>query len=167
MKSTAKNGVERSRILFNEECPLTPEEYEILPSPWEILLVYTRKGRLHSTKLGKRGSCTVPDDIPLDAVLSHNHPSGCGPSIEDLEVVLEYPRLTMRAVTNNPAGKVEIWQFSAKEAMTPVEIKAIKEFYIEMRDENGGETISGNRKALELTMEEFPDKLKLINRIHP
>ncbi|GAA5120717.1 hypothetical protein GCM10023212_14760 [Luteolibacter yonseiensis] len=166
VKSKNRKGVDRSAILFDEECPLTPEELEILPSPREIVLVHTAEGRLHTTNLGKRGTAVIPDDTPAGSIITHNHPSGSGPSVEDIEIALENPSFVMRVITRNAGGKVEIWKFSAMGEIGTVQIKVITEYYIGMRDKYGGKNIHGNEKALDLTMLRFPGKLKIINRIH-
>jgi hypothetical protein len=165
VKSKNKKGVDRSRILFDEECPLTPEEVEILDSPFEILLIHTGEGRLQTAILGKRDSVRIPDGTPAGSIITHNHPSGSGPGVEDIQITLENPDFVMRIVTRNPGGSMEIWQFSGMETLDPLQIEIITEYYIGMRDENGGKTIHGNRKALGLTMDKFPDILKLSNRI--
>jgi len=159
-------GADRARHLLADDPTLTPEERKILESPHEILLVHSQEGRLIKARLGDENSVTIPDGVPDGAILSHNHPSGRGPSDADLKFALAHPGMTLRIVAANETGKLEIFVLRATTALSPDEINGIATAY-KLQAEEGGDTHAGRRTALALISDIFGDKVVVESRILP
>ena len=151
---TGGKGINRERHLSASELTLTPEERQMLESPHEILAVYTAEGRLKKAVLGDRQTVGIPGELPPGAILTHNHPTGRGPSDSDLKAVLTRPGTTLRVVATNENGKAEVFQLKALKQVSSEQIAEIAVMYRDLA-QMGGDTPSGRRAALDLISEEF------------
>ena len=135
----------------------------MIESPHEILLVHTAEGRLKEAVMGDKRTVGIPDKLPADAILSHNHPSGRGPSDSDIKAVLARPGVTLRIVTVNE-GRIELFQIRAKEALADYDVAAMADFY---RDEAlaQGDSSEARRSALRLLETAFGDIIEVATRI--
>ncbi len=113
----SQKGVTRARELFADDLTLTPEERKILESPHAILLIHDADGRLRSARLGDASEVSIPPGTAAVAILSHNHPSGRGPSDSDVKSMLANPGLTLRIAAVNENGKIEIFSLKAASLM--------------------------------------------------
>lgn len=146
-------------MLFAAKVTTTPEERMILKSRYEIMLVYSREGRLKSAHGGSREQSKKPLFTPGD-ILSHNHPGGRGPSDTDLKVALDHPEITLRIVAKNENGATEIFQIRAKKAVSEAEIEEIAEIYNGLCDDEG-DNHAARRKALHLLHEFYSAILEI------
>ena len=156
-------GAARGRQLLAPDLTVTPEERLMIESPHEILLVHTAEGRLKEAVMGDKRTVGIPDKLPADAILSHNHPSGRGPSDSDIKAVLARPGVTLRIVTVNE-GRIELFQIRAKEALADYDVAAMADFY---RDEAlaQGDSSEARRSALRLLETAFGDIIEVATRI--
>ncbi len=159
-------GVNRARQLQAAELTLTPEERLMLESPHEILAIYTPEGRLKKAVLGDRSTVSIPEDVPSGGTLSHQHPSGRGPSDSDLKAALVRPGVTLRIVTVNENGKVEIFRLRATSVVDAEKSRQAARHYKDSCA-NGGDTPEARRAALVLMLERFPGMITVENRILP
>ncbi len=149
MRSDSQKGVARARHLFAADLTLTPEERRILESPHEILLIHDADGRLRSVRLGTTHEVTIPLGTARDAIISHNHPSGRGPSDSDLKSALANPGRMLRIVTVNEDREIEVFSLKANMELTADEVADIADEYREFC-ENMGDGPLARRKALAL-----------------
>jgi len=156
-------GANRSRHLLSDDLIVTPEERWIAESPHEILLAHTPDGRLQKATLGSERTVTVPADIAPDAIISHNHPTGLGPSGSDLKHVLLFPGRTLRVVTRNEVGSLELFRISAG-VVNSEKIAEIVQVYEKMAI-SGGDTPQARRQALALLQAQFPGILQIENAV--
>ena len=163
-REKSKKGVNRSKHLHSDDLVLTPEESQIIKSPIEILLVHTSDGRLKSVTQGGAHDVTIPNDVPEGAILSHNHPSGRGPSDADLKSVLTFPGVTLRVVARNEIGKSEIFAMNFGGKLKKSEIHRYSELYFEQCDD-GGDTHTARRESLALISQIIGDRLRTVSRI--
>ena len=159
-----QKGAPRARHLLANELILTPEERLIIKSPHEILLIHDADGRLKSARLGTAREVTIPLGTADDAILSHNHPSGRGPSDSDIKSALANPGRTLRIVTVNENSKIEIFQIQALSGISDVEIQGIGTLYKE-ESERGGDTPHSRREALALILDIYEGTLAVASRI--
>ncbi len=159
-------GELRVRQLLADDLTPTPEERLMLESPHEILLVHTPEGRLKEAVMGNARTVTIPDRLPAGAILSHNHRSGRGPSDSDIKAVLVRPGVTLRIVTVNEGGRLEIFSLMAIGNPSPDEIKVITETY-KAAAEAGGDTPAARRDALALILQIAGNSLLAVSRILP
>lgn len=152
------------KALLVERLTLTLEERAILESPHEILLAYSADGRLKKTNLGNRTSVPVPNGLPDDAILSHNHPGGRGPSGPDLRYILNNPGQTLRVVAKNENGRTEVFQIKVTRKTTQKEITSLIQNYQAACD-LGGDTPPARREAVALLQERFGDILTITTSI--
>ena len=157
-----KLGAPRGSDLFAEDLTLTPEEKEILQSPYEILLIHTADGRLLKVRLGTKEDSNLPGDLPPGAIITHNHPGGRGPSDGDLKAVLMNPGATFRIITRNKSGKIEIFSLRATSSLSNNQINAIAGAYYK-NCQAGGDTAAARHKALVLLSKQT-DGLLVINQ---
>ena len=163
-RPVAKKGVARVRQLLAKEPTLTPDERRILGSPHEILLIHSADGRLKSVTLGGPHEVTIPADAPADSILSHNHPSGRGPSASDLKSVLSTPGRTLRIVAVNESGKIEIFVLKATGTIPDHKISGAVEFY-QQACELSGDTHQARRESLWLISETLAGILLVVDGI--
>jgi len=142
---------------------LCPEEEMILDSKYEIMLVYTKDGRLVSGKIGSRFDSDEPN-APADAILTHNHPRGRGPSDSDITHILRNPERTLRIVARNEHGKVEIYQIRAKKRIPEGNIAKIGVAYQHACDQ-GGDNHAARRAAVSLILQQFGDIITITTAI--
>jgi len=155
-----QKGVARARQLFADELTLTPEERKILKSPHEILLVHDAAGRLKKSVLGTPSNVSIPDNINSGYMLSHNHPSGRGPSDSDIKAVLSRPGTALRIVAMNEAGNVEIFEMRSNESLPAAVIDAIADIY-KNEAAKAGDSHAARRSALALIVEAFGDMISI------
>lgn len=160
---STKKGAPRARHLFADELTFTPEETKILQSPHEILLIHDANGRLRNARLGNASEVSIPPDTRPDAILSHNHPSGRGPSDSDIKSVFAMPGRTLRVVVVNEDGKREIFSLRAEKELSDAEIVEWSALYSE-ECQRGGDTASARREALALIVEFLGDRLSVQTR---
>ncbi len=163
-RTETRRGVQRARQLFADELTLTPEERRILKSPYELLLIHDADGRLKSVTIGGAREVTIPPGIAADVVISHNHPSGRGPSDSDLKSALTNPGRTLRIVARNEAGKIEVFSLKFTGTLKKREIQGYAELYFELC-QDGDDTHTGRRESLALISEVIGDSLQVVSRI--
>ncbi len=157
-----QKGVARARQLLAESLTLTPEERRILKSPHEILLIHFPDGKLKSVTLGNRGEVEIPSGIPYGAILSHQHPSGRGPSASDLKYVLLNPGTTLRVVALNENGRIEIFELRASDGISEEDVLAFTELY-RTECEEGGDSHAARRVSLALILSEIGHILQVVS----
>lgn len=163
-RENPKKGVNREKQLFADELTVTPEERKIMESPHEILLVYEASGRLKSVILGGAREVGIPANTPSDAIISHNHPSGRGPSDSDIKAVLTQPGRTLRIITRNENGETEVFSIKAKRSIPDEDIAVITGEYRAAAVE-GGDTAAARRVAVDLLLEIYEDILLVSHSI--
>lgn len=125
----------------------------MLESPHEILLIHSSEGRLQRAVLGNRDSVFIPPDLPEGAILSHNHPSGRGPSDSDLKAVLSRPGIRIRVVSASQS-RVEVFDLLQTSEIIPEEIEQLVTLYKDLATKSG-DTAQARRDALALISEEI------------
>jgi hypothetical protein len=165
-REKSKKGVNRSRQLNADSLTLTPEEAKIIESPYEILLAYDENGRLKKAILGTSNEVPLPDDVGPGFTLSHNHPSGRGPSDSDVKALLSQLGMTLRIVTVNETGKREAFELRASTRVDDGLIEKVARFYKQACDD-GNDTPESRRAALVLLLERFPNIFEAGSRIFP
>lgn len=147
--SELRKGISRRRQLLAKGLVLTSDERQIASSPREILLIYSSQGRLLRAVLGDARSVRLPADIPAFAILSHNHPSGRGPSASDIKAVLSRPGVRLRIISPIPEGGIEVFELLQREPLEAEKVDRAVALYQEAA-ESGGDGIEARRLALAL-----------------
>lgn len=154
-----KRGVSRARLLLSPLFVTTPEEKIIAKSPLEILVAHDAEGRIHKAKLGTRTAVSVPN-LPSGAILTHNHPSGRGPSDADFAYIFKNPDKLLRVVTYNERGELELFRFKAGPAYDKAKAREFLTLYAG-HCRSGGDTPQARREALALMNRRFPGMLAI------
>jgi len=157
-----KEGVNRGDSLNAPDITPMPEDHQMVQSRVEIILVHSRKGDLLGGEVGGTGNIVFDGDYPVDAITTHNHPSGKPPSATDLFTTLKNPGWTTRVVSLNEKGNLEIWEIKAKGDFEFKDRQRLRDFYY---DEKGkyGDTALARRRALELTLKRFGQMIEIHN----
>jgi hypothetical protein len=153
---------DRSRQLLRDDVVATPEEIDILSSPHEILVVHGADGRIREAVLGGPSSVSIPTALPDGAILTHNHPTGRGPSASDIKAVLSRPGVRLRVIVKNERGKVELFDLRLEEAMEDTDIDAFTKAY-ELQSLEGGDTHPARRRALALISDLIGASFRVLN----
>ena len=107
---------------------------------------------------------SVPSATEPDAILSHNHPSGRGPSKEDLGHIMAHPGQTLRVVARNENGRVEIFEIQMRSAIPEDEAADIAAEYGAFCKSNG-DTHEARRRGIALISESYGDILSIVTAI--
>ena len=154
-----KRGVSRARHLRASLFVATPEEKLIAKSPLEILVAHDAEGRIYNARLGGRSAVGIPR-VPTGAILTHNHPTGRGPSDSDFSYIFKNPDKTLRVITNNENGDLELFRFKAGPGFDAAKVPEFLTLYASYC-RKGGDTPHARREALALIQQEFPGMLAI------
>ena len=163
-RTATHKGVARAKQLMAEALTMTPEERRIVEAPHEILLIHSPDGRLKSVTLGNRNKVSIPADLEPGSILSHNHPSGRGPSDSDLKAVLSFPEMTLRVVSKNEDGNVEVFSMRFTGELKKAEIQGFSELYFDQCND-AGDTHAARRESLALISQLIGNSFQVLSRI--
>jgi hypothetical protein len=149
LQALNKKGMKRGNFLRAANLTPTPEEMQTLKSRLEIVIHHKSDGRLNLVRRGSTTNYDIRFTIEPGDFISHNHPSGGGPSSEDLLSILKTPGITWRILTINEFKKVEIFSVMAAQSLPDEVIKSIAKSY-ERTCMAQGDTPEARRKAFTL-----------------